>query len=163
MFLLSMEDAYRVQTTHMFEVALAVLEPPSPLAYWYQDEDEDHPNIALSMPIKALTMQEIEERTSEVYRRVNGRCKGLLEVTQHFPDGFQRVRVNFLHRTIKDFFLTTDPLKLLAGGKQKEFVTSSAICRASLAEPKGIATVSPVEAPSVMLAVRNFFSRREVI
>ena len=154
---LSMDQTYRTQTAHMFQVALSTLEPPSPLTYWYLDEEEDHPDIAMSMQIKAITPKDFEAKTEEVYRRVNGRCKGLLEVTNRYPTGFRRFQVDFLHRTVKDFFLTTELQVLLREWQKSGFDASLAICRASLAELKVIATASPTEAPSVMLPVRNFF------
>jgi hypothetical protein len=154
---LSMDQTYHIQTAHMFQVALAALEPPSPLTYWFLDEEEDNPDIAISMPIKAITMQDIEDKTEEVYRRVNGRCKGLLEVTEHLSDGFRRFQVDFLHRTVKDFFLLTDLRGILVDWQKNNFNVFLAIVKASLAELKAIVTISPAEAPSVMLPVRNCF------
>jgi hypothetical protein len=58
---LSMDEAYRTQTAHMFQVALAALEPPSTLTYWYLDEEEDHPDIAISMQMKAITKDQFQE------------------------------------------------------------------------------------------------------
>lgn len=62
--------------------------------------DEDNPKAAIRAAIrakvKALTKTDIADREDEMRRRLNSRSKGLIEVSES-------KKVQFLHRTVKDF------------------------------------------------------------
>ncbi|KAH7308643.1 hypothetical protein B0I35DRAFT_99228 [Stachybotrys elegans] len=106
--LMSLEETYRVQTARIFRVALAAPRPLSLLNYWYIDAEEDDPQIHLKLPVLALDAGELNARRDEMCKRLNGRCRGLLEVTRvPNADTPYEYRVDFLHRTVKDFLRTT--------------------------------------------------------
>ncbi|KAK5991720.1 hypothetical protein PT974_07753 [Cladobotryum mycophilum] len=105
--LTSLDETYRVQVARVFQVALAAPRPLSLLNYWYIDVEESDPAYFSRLPIQSLDSSELRAREDEMTRRLNGRFKGLLEVTilpNHMAP--YKHRVDFLHRTVKDFLRT---------------------------------------------------------
>ncbi|KAL5381575.1 hypothetical protein DPSP01_007027 [Paraphaeosphaeria sporulosa] len=133
---LSLDPFYRKQLAQMFQVTLARSDPLSPLAYWYLDEQEDDPSVALEMPCHLLSTQQIYVKMLEVQKRINGRSKGMLEITPPIVEGSSQSRVDFLHRTVQDFLMTTDMQEILKSHQAKDFDADLAICGALLAEFK---------------------------
>lgn len=68
--------------------------------YHMQENELADVDYALHMPIEAYTPGEIQARLAQCGRRINARCGGLLEIKEG--------RVEFLHRTVRDFLLTKD-------------------------------------------------------
>lgn len=98
-----------------FHVALATSRPMTLLNYWFLDVEEEDPQFALKYEIRPLSEAEIQSRNLEMRKRLNGRCKGLLEVTElEGSDTVMRYRVDFLHRTVKDFLITKDMERMLS-------------------------------------------------
>jgi len=133
----SMDPVYHSQTAQMFQVALQVNKPPSPMLYWYLDELEDSPDLAFSTDTCDMNQSELINRVESSKRRINGRCKGLLEVTatDSAEDG-QNFYVDFLHRTVKDFLMTTEIRRVFISWQPEDFDADLAICQSSLAEFK---------------------------
>ncbi|KAF2025854.1 hypothetical protein EK21DRAFT_75470, partial [Setomelanomma holmii] len=113
----SLEIIHRPHLTHMYRVALAAGEPLSPVAYWFLDEIEDHPNQAIRLSKRDLRAMNALQVAEEMTIRINGRSKGLLELVQKTdfePNPVRQrkviieARVDFLHRTVKDFITTTE-------------------------------------------------------
>lgn len=151
----SLDPTYRIQTAHMFQVALAAPEPLSPLTYWFLDEAEDVPDIALCMPIRPLTTRDLSSRITEIKIRINGRCKGLLELTTTSSHaGISISCVDFLHRTVKDFFMTSEMQRTFANWQHQDFDPDFEICKASLAELKFTDWSDPSEVPSTRVFLR---------
>ncbi|KAI3336995.1 hypothetical protein HD806DRAFT_475355 [Xylariaceae sp. AK1471] len=63
----------------------------------YEDEDSDY---ALNMPTEEIGMGEQGWIQESCRRRINARCGGLLEI--------RKGRVEFLHRSVRDFLLTRE-------------------------------------------------------
>jgi hypothetical protein len=150
----SMDPVYHSQTAQMFQVALQVSKPPSPLLYYYLDELEDSPDLAFSMEIYAMGTSELAERIESSRKRINGRCKGLLEVTA--TDSAEDAReyyVDFLHRTVKDYLMTTEIRRVFISWQPHDFDTDLAICQSTLAEFKSCADRSG----QALDALQNFF------
>jgi hypothetical protein len=51
-------------------------------------------------------MEEIQSRQEDMRRRLDARCKGLLEVIH--DSSSHNLKVDFLHRTVRDFLATKD-------------------------------------------------------
>ena len=135
----SLDPTYRIQTAHMFQVALAASCSLSTLAYWFLDEEEDQPGLALTMPVTPISNHDLDERKKRMQIRINGRCKGLLEVTPNFRSS-DDYRVDFLHRTVADFFMTTDMQQVFPAWQADGFDAYFAICKVTLAECKSVET-----------------------
>ncbi|KAI0097758.1 hypothetical protein GGR51DRAFT_566231 [Nemania sp. FL0031] len=63
----------------------------------YEDEDDDY---ALNRPVEKSAMDERVWAQEACQRRINARCGGLLEI--------RKGRVEFLHRSVRDFLLTRE-------------------------------------------------------
>lgn len=126
----SLDPIYKKISAHMFQVALASHTPLHPLIYWFLDELEDDPDMAVSVPAEALKQEELDSRMYEVRIRINGRCKGLLEVLRSNAD---EDAVYFLHRTVKDWLKSAEMQTFLLSRQQNDFNAHLTICKASLA------------------------------
>lgn len=119
--LLSVHNIYRRQMAVTFQVALQAPGPINVLTYWLLEEEcRPNRNLCLRSRISKRDLISLEE---EMIRRLNGRYKGLLEAVGR-PG--QR-RVDFLHRTVRDYLETTSCRALLLLPNLNTF---SRICRA---------------------------------
>jgi hypothetical protein len=151
---LSLDHTYRTHLSHMFQIALAARRPLSPFAYWFLDKFEENPNMALSMPTQVGSSRDTAEKIREVAIRINGRCRGLMEVScasitnrieektseeLFFDDANVHASVDFLHRTVKDFLMVSEIQALLRDWQEPGFQPNLALCKMSLAELKFLA------------------------
>ncbi|KAF2734233.1 hypothetical protein EJ04DRAFT_388750, partial [Polyplosphaeria fusca] len=113
----SMDPIYRMKTSHMFQATLfAGHSLLTTLTHWYLDDSDDHPDAALTMKVERGDNAIIKERSEQMGVRINGRCKGLLEMRKTgqytmraaTPTEQPWQEVDFLHRTVRDFFRTLD-------------------------------------------------------
>ena len=138
----SIEPVYREQTAQAFRYALEAEIPLSLMTYSFLDEEDL--DDAVTAP---LTSQEILSRQDDMQRRLNGRCKGLLEVSPMmvkrsfrsvYTRQFQKPRVEFHHRTVRDFLHTKDMQNMLLEHSDPSFEPKSRICKALLNQLKMI-------------------------
>jgi len=150
----SLDPIYRSNLSHMFQVALIAPEPIHPIAYWFLDEIEESPDMALSVPLQVRSVQDMLSTITEVAVRVNGRSKGLMEVKGIDRDGTEDnytpemmvheysvisiLRVDFLHRTVMDFLKIPETEALLQKWQQPKFEPDLVLCKMLLAEIKYI-------------------------
>ena len=142
----SLDPIYKTISAHMFQVALASPTGLNILSYWFLDEEEDHPGVALSMPVKALKSDQFDFRVEEVRVRINGRLKGLLEDHGISPQSVipQCGNVDFLHRTVRDWLDTSEMQGILTTWQRKDFDVDLAVCKMSLAELKSVCAMPGV-------------------
>lgn len=153
----TLDPIYHKETARMFQVALAAYSPLSPIAYWYMEEADQEPDLAVSMPIQELTPEELEAIMTQTNARIYGRCKGLLEITPPVRTYDRVYYVDFLHRTVRDFFMANDINDIFITEQQTEFDAHMTICRGILAQLKSITTVPIVGPPPVSDLLRCFF------
>ncbi|KAK0620470.1 hypothetical protein B0T14DRAFT_521495 [Immersiella caudata] len=145
--LMSLEDIYRVQAARNFQVALSSPRPLSLLNYWYIDTEEGDPDYYDDLQVAGLDIETVTEIQEDMRIRINGRSKGLLEVTPSaHPDPPFNLLVDFLHRTVKDFLLTKGAQNILKkwseapeaanGPEGGEFDVFRTLCTSSVAELK---------------------------
>ncbi|KAH7358071.1 hypothetical protein B0T11DRAFT_319237 [Plectosphaerella cucumerina] len=63
--------------------------------------DEENPRFAMSMPVKPLSDDEVDERVNTMVRRVESVSRGLLEVVRNTPSS--QSRIDYLHRTVVEY------------------------------------------------------------
>ncbi|KAL7911635.1 hypothetical protein GGI35DRAFT_295222 [Trichoderma velutinum] len=111
----SVEPFYHVQMVRTFQVAMGSTCPLPLIVYSFLDEDFENQNFALQIPVKQMPMVEVLRRQDQLRRRLNGRCKGLLEVCRNNNESpYMGHRVDFLHRTVRDFLRTKEMSDFLA-------------------------------------------------
>ena len=153
----SVNQVYHCRMAHAFRIALAAREPLHPLIYSFVDgefEDPENAEYALNEPTDFLSSTEIDERREDIERQLSGRYKGLLELSSSGmsrnwtvervltfslgapirPPGAEKSlqRVNFLHRTVRDFLLTNKISDKLQAKSHSQFSPPSSICQALL-------------------------------
>lgn len=132
----SLEPFYFAQALQLFQVALKARRQLSLLTYSYIFEDD--PDYALNADIKPPTKREVSERYEFARRRLNSRCKGLLE--SHMDT------VDFLHRTVRDFMRSPTMQRVFEQHSNLLLDTNATICNAYLAQIKGLSLLT--ELPS---------------
>jgi len=113
----SIPKFYRRETAQTFRIALAKEEPSLLVTYAFFDDITENPVFDLEdSRVCALAPSElaavIQGKHDTTRRRLDGRCKGLIEVialkkSDHPIEGF---RVDFLHRTVRDYLQGSDDI-----------------------------------------------------
>ncbi|KAF2803353.1 uncharacterized protein BDZ99DRAFT_400033, partial [Mytilinidion resinicola] len=130
----TVEDIYKDQTAETFQLCLQARSPPLLMVFSLLDEED--PKFALTSSVSPLSVDEVAARYHEAHRRLNARCKGLLELVgdpihDYFWETFS-VQVDYLHRTVRDFLQGSemqDYLKMSAG---RHFDAHTCLANASL-------------------------------
>ena len=161
----SIEPIYREQTAQAFKYALEAREPLHLMTYSFLDEEDlDH---MIAAPLNPLTRQEITSRQEDMRRRLNGRCKGLLEVAAGNFNTYDELSlgplVEFLHRTVRDFLLTKDMQSMLGKNLEPDFEPNARICNALVAQLKALdygALEMKKRVPEALLNQLAFYARQ---
>lgn len=124
----SVDEFYHEKMAGALRLALAAERPLKPILYFYQDLEFEDDQYALKEPVRALDDDELASITRTTCRRLNGRCKGLLEIHNGL--------VQFLHRTVKDFLGTVDMTQFLAQKTKPGFDPMLSLLRAQVATIK---------------------------
>lgn len=103
----SVEPFYHEKMASTLQIALEAREPAPVAVYGFHELEYDNMNFALECPLRALSTEQATTRRKQITRRLNGRCRGLLEVNPLSQ------RVEFLHRSVMDFLRTSDMCKFL--------------------------------------------------
>ncbi|RDL35942.1 uncharacterized protein BP5553_06554 [Venustampulla echinocandica] len=99
----SLEPFYEQQASHIFQIVTAARQPLSVLAVSFADEEDPNFAVLAKMP---LDRNKMVFRFEDTVRRLNSRCRGLLEVRNGSSAFGLDSKVEFLHRTVKDFLET---------------------------------------------------------
>ncbi|KAJ4127054.1 hypothetical protein NW768_008676 [Fusarium equiseti] len=104
----SVDSRYHEHTAQLLQLMSAFKSPPSPLLFWYADE-VDFMDRALEEDSRTVLREEVLNRVEDVRRRLNSRCKGLLEIHEataasSYPLGPHfGGHVDYLHKTVYEF------------------------------------------------------------
>ncbi|KAK4165459.1 hypothetical protein QBC43DRAFT_351029 [Cladorrhinum sp. PSN259] len=104
----SVEPFYHDKMEGTLQLALTAQGPMDSEVYLFHDlEYEDGPNYYLKHKVEPWTMNEWYDFKKPFPWRLSSRCKGLLEIN--------RGKVEFLHRTVRDFLRTAEMTSFIAG------------------------------------------------
>lgn len=146
----TIEEPYRQESIRYFKIAVAALQPLPVLAYKFLEEESRNPSFALEAQMEPLDPDKLMIIYKSMKKRVNARCKDLLEITREHYDPlcpspstseamYLGYRVDFLHRTVREFFRNTDnALETLGEWRLPDFDTEISLCRGMLALIKGL-------------------------
>ena len=152
LMLSNIEPFYRAQTAHIFLISVQATQPQSVLFYSFLENVIQNPSFSLGdIEPLAFGPSQLKAICDKQRTYLNARCKDLLEVTE-VPEGysFMRYKVDFLHRTVKDFLSTgdvNDDLKRRAGAG---FDARRALCHTHLAQIKA-SVLSFIGAPNELV------------
>jgi hypothetical protein len=104
----SVDSRYREHTAKILQLMSAFKTPPSPLLFWYADE-VNFMDRAIQENALNVSPKEALDRVEDIRRRLNSRCKGLLEIhrstTSSSDPSSPRFggHVDYLHKTVYEF------------------------------------------------------------
>ncbi|KAF2464920.1 uncharacterized protein BDR25DRAFT_241210, partial [Lindgomyces ingoldianus] len=102
----SIPTIYRIQTARTFKIATEAKQPQLLMTYSFVDGLEEDREYCFKLPIAPMALPEIETRAEQMERRLDGRCRGLLEIVEDREcTAFDKYKIDFLHRTVRDFLL----------------------------------------------------------
>jgi hypothetical protein len=110
----SIPPAYKIQAASTFKTAITAEEPLPLMLYSLLDDMEEHPHFASMSMICSMKKAEVDERHRQMCRRLDGRSRGLLEVTRVGEtavlqdQAYFNLKIDFLHRTVRDFLHQAD-------------------------------------------------------
>ena len=137
----NIDDNYRQQTAQTFLLALEASEPLSLMTYAIVDELEIDTSYAINLGIQQMSSADITSKHNDMKLRINARCKDLLEVTPASytsSPSFHDYRVDFLHRTVRDFLHLKEIYEWVLGNASCSFNVDQSLCAAFLAQVKTI-------------------------
>ncbi|KAI1639303.1 hypothetical protein F4809DRAFT_657798 [Biscogniauxia mediterranea] len=130
----SIPKAYQVQAARTFKIATAAEEPELLMFYVFLDAAVENELPIVFEWNSGLPEKEVVDCQNRMRRQLDARSKGLLDI---YPDDslsqYFRLRVQFLHRTVRDFILERKLFRedLIEGEKLHMFA-----CQAALAQLK---------------------------
>ncbi|KAH6976412.1 hypothetical protein BKA56DRAFT_618326 [Ilyonectria sp. MPI-CAGE-AT-0026] len=101
----SVESFYHIKMAHTLQVAVSANEPLSVELYVFLEKVFEKEEFAINEPIGRWTPAEWVPALGDVDYRLNSRCRGLLDICEG--------KVEFLHRTVRDFLLTGEMSEFL--------------------------------------------------
>ncbi|KAK5049488.1 hypothetical protein LTR84_004417 [Exophiala bonariae] len=136
----SIEPQYRQESVRIFKVATVARQPLPLVAYEFIEREQSDPEYALRGPVKLYSEDEIENIHHMMRKRLNAHCKDLLEVVQDKATSLPPLwcyTVDFLHRTVQEFFRKTDcTFETFGKWKPDDFDAELSLLRLSVASEK---------------------------
>ena len=135
--LATIDKFYEQQTAQTFQIALHASEPQNIMTYVMLDELDEDRQFALNLDIREWQSDEIRPKTEGMETRINARGMGLLEVVRKkHLNGLGGDEVDFLHRTVRDFFRLKAPDEWIARRLPPSFNPDQLLYSAILAKVK---------------------------
>jgi hypothetical protein len=137
--LLGIPSIYQSKAVNIFKIAMAATSSMPAMVYHYIDRAEETEGFPLGYPWIAASQDEVAASIQDTVLRLDGWTKGLLEVVHHRRAGpdFALSKVEFLHRTVRDFFEESKPIQdMFERHSNPEFDASGMICYGLLAFSK---------------------------
>ncbi|GAB1319138.1 NACHT-NTPase and P-loop NTPases N-terminal domain-containing protein [Madurella fahalii] len=120
----SVEPFYHSKMAASLLVSLAVRQPAPLSVYGFLDDEFEDPEYAGKIPLGPLPREKLRARAKQISRRLNGRCRGLLEVNKATEC------VEFLHRTVMDFLRTGEMFMYLETKAPADFNVNISLLKA---------------------------------
>ncbi|CAH0044479.1 unnamed protein product [Clonostachys solani] len=137
------EKVYWEGTTQAFQMALAAI---GQLPLWlFSVLDEEDPDYAIQAQPRVLSQSEVDTHCEILEKRLSARCQGLLEVRKApmtEGDIFSTHKVDYMHRTVRDFLQLRDMQDWLGQRLETPFCPHTALCTALLAQAKSLSFVN---------------------
>jgi hypothetical protein len=95
---------YLEETSRIFLATVEAVRPLPLLAFKYLALQKDNPEYAVHLEVSPASPDEMEEHYFKWRKLLNSRCRDLLEITVNKDEPtFLKFKVDFLHRTVRDF------------------------------------------------------------
>jgi len=116
----SIPEIYQARASRMFKIAISGDKPLYLIFYSLLEEVEENESMTLDEPVYGMPRREIDRRRRRLRRHLDGRSRGLLEIVsdEAVSHIYFRYKVDFLHRTVRDFFRESGMPFLRGSGTQ---------------------------------------------
>jgi len=115
----SIEERYRKRDAITFRLLLRV--DTLPLFFWKAlDEMDGNPRWGISLSAQPLSPEKLHLENQKLLGRLDGRYKGLLETVENPPTEIDRFEVTWLHRSVKDFLMSSSEASGIFGMSLEE-------------------------------------------
>jgi len=128
----SVSVPYRKQASYLFQLIQAASTPPTLLTLSFTEKDFQS---VMEAEVKEISIDERSFRAETIRRRLNSRCRGLLEAPDFDLQGSE-AKVQYLHRTVKDFLNRQEVQKYVISSSQEVYNPYSKLCSAFLLRVK---------------------------
>jgi energy-coupling factor transporter ATP-binding protein EcfA2 len=128
--LASLDPFYLEHAAQLFKFVQTSFAPPMLLVLTLADE-EDCLTTALAQNRQLMSLREISNMHEAMRRRINSRCKGMLEVNTTKPqpkDMCELFTVQYLHKTVKDYIESPDVQRKLSQASKSPYDASLRHC-----------------------------------
>lgn len=130
----SLDSFYLDHAAQYFSLIETAKTPLTVLQFAFADEESVE--SAISMECGPLSQDDISQRIDGVNKRLNSRCKGLLEVERGLRRNIWQIpsqlTVQYLHRTVRDFVKSPKSQAFLASKRDPHFDPGLKLCIAYL-------------------------------
>jgi len=113
-----LNPSYFEQASKLFQLVRASEEPLSLLTLSFIEDGFDK---AMAAKVEPIPLAQAEYRAETMRRRLNSRCKGLLEAPIRKHEHISFAEVQYLHRTVKDFLNRPDIWEYIISGSPTLF------------------------------------------
>ena len=125
------------ETAEIFLLAITAVGPVSVFAFEYLDRERKDTEYAINMHISPISSSSAHDAFRTWRKRLNSRCKDLLEVnTRDSETTFLKYKVDFLHRTVRDFL--QDNYQPEVRKRASRFNPVGSLCKIMVALVKGL-------------------------
>ncbi|KAI0102787.1 hypothetical protein GGR51DRAFT_573819 [Nemania sp. FL0031] len=150
---------YRQRTALTVQVILAADHPLPLIMHYFIDELLCDSDFALKAEVKPMLEADFEVIVGRMTARLDGRFKGLLEVGASDHKPFSYHPVNFIHRTVKDFFRNNLTMK---DDIPATFNPYSILCQSALALLKRSVDIFPGYTMGVFVEYARQIEERDI-
>lgn len=135
----NIEQTYRDETSRLLLVATTASEPLPVVALDFLHLEKQDPGYAVRGNFPPIYDRVLKFKAVEWKERINSTCTDLMEVhVWNVGDQFMRARVEFLHRSVRDFLLQGHIDKLLLDRIEPPFDPRTSLCRIHVALIKSL-------------------------
>ncbi|KAF2194685.1 hypothetical protein K469DRAFT_734449 [Zopfia rhizophila CBS 207.26] len=159
------DKIHREETARIFRTAVEAVRPLPVLAFKYLGMEQEDPEYFLNVEVSPISQDEAFETARRWRKLLNSRCRDLLEVNSSDSETtFLKYKVDFLHRTVRDF-LRDNYQEELRSRTAAHFNPTLSLCKIILALTKGLpveATFGPIINPLFALVDEFLYYSKEL-
>ena len=130
----NVESVYKEDMARMSLTLIASQQTLPLMAFKFLEQASTSPRFAVDIETKPMSSDERKAEFSILNTRVNACCQDLLTCTRQNDQSVLGFLVDFMHRTVRDFFLESNAAKhMLSSSTASDFEPNLALCSMMLA------------------------------
>ncbi|OTA93618.1 hypothetical protein M434DRAFT_63356, partial [Hypoxylon sp. CO27-5] len=120
----SVDPIYHRKSANLLQMQMEESEMTWPMVLLHEREYAD-PDYAITMPRKTYTHAEVKSLREQATRRLNAKCRGLLEIRGN--------TVEYIHRTVYDYLKTPEMVDYIRARSGEGYNANLSLLRANIA------------------------------